>query len=85
MFIVSVVGVIGMFVGVIVLIIEFIGDYYVCVRILGVFLLLSYVINCGIGMEGIGCFLILVFGIGNGMILYSENVGVIGIMKVRVL
>lgn len=72
-----------MFVGVFVFIIELVGDYYVCVRLLGVFLLLKYVINCGIGMEGIGCFLIGVFGSGNGIILYSENIGVIGIIKVN--
>lgn len=72
-----------MFVGVFVFIIELVGDYYVCVRLLGVLLLFKYVINCGIGMEGIGCFLIGVFGSGNGIILYSENIGVIGIFKVN--
>lgn len=78
----SVVGVFGMLVGVLVFMIELIGDYYVCVWLLGVLLFLKYVINRGIGMEGIGCFLVGVWGSGNGIIFYSENIGVIGIIKV---
>lgn len=68
---VSVVGVFGIFVGVLILIIEFVGDYFVCVRMVGVLLFLKYVINCGIGMEGIGGFLLGVFGSGIGIIFYS--------------
>lgn len=38
----------GMFVGVFVFIIEFVGDYYVCVKFVGVFFFLVYVINRGL-------------------------------------
>lgn len=45
-------------------------------------LILSIVLVVGIGMEGIGCLLVGVWGLGNGMIFYSENIGVIGIIRV---
>lgn len=82
---VSAAGVIGMFAGVIASIIESIGDYYACARISGAPPPPSHAINRGIGMEGIGCLLTSAFGTGNGTTSYSENVGAIGITKVRVL
>ena len=81
---VSAAGVIGMFAGVIASIIESIGDYYACARISGAPPPPRHAINRGIGMEGIGCLLTSSFGTGNGTTSYSENVGAIGITKVRV-
>lgn len=77
-----VVGVIGMFSVVVVSIIEFIGDYYVCVWLFCVLFFFIYVINRGIFVEGFFCVFDGIFGIGNGFILFSFNIGVLGIIKV---
>jgi nucleobase transporter 1/2 len=37
------------------------------------------VINRGIGMEGVGCFVAGIFGTANGTTSYSENIGAIGL------
>lgn len=39
--------------------------------------------NRGIGMEGIGCVLAGSMGIGTGVTSFSENIGAIGVTRVR--
>jgi nucleobase transporter 1/2 len=41
--------------------------------------------NRGIAIEGLGCILAGLWGSGNGTTSYSENIGAIGITKVKVL
>lgn len=71
MLIFSVVGYMGMMVVILMFIIEFVGDYYVCVRIFGELLLFVYVVNRGIVIEGFGSFIFGVVGLGGVIILYS--------------
>ena len=42
-----------------------------------------HAINRGIAMEGLGCILAGMWGTGNGTTSYSENIGAIGVTKVR--
>ena len=79
----STAGVFGMLAGVIASIIDSVGDYYACARIAGAPPPPKHAINRGIGMEGIGCLLTGFFGSGNGTTSYSENIGAIGITKVK--
>ena len=79
---VSVAVVFGMIAGVLVSIIESVGDYYACARLSGAPPPPRHAINRGIACKGIGCLLAGAFGTGNGTTSYSENIGAIGITKV---
>lgn len=63
--------------------VESIGDYYACARLVGVPPPPKHAINRGIGIEGLGCLLAGAWGTGNGTTSYSENVGALGITRVR--
>lgn len=80
---VSLAGVIGILAGVISSMIESVGDYHACARLSGAPPPPKHAINRGIGIEGIGCLLAGAWGTGNGTTSYSENVGALGITKVR--
>lgn len=80
---VSAAGVFGMLAGVLASMTESVGDYYACARLSGAPPPPTHAINRGIGIEGIGCLLAGAWGSGNGTTSYSENVGAIGITKVR--
>ena len=69
----------GMFAG----IVESIGDYYACARMAGAPPPPKHAVNRGITCEGLGCILAGIFGTGNGTTSYSENIGAIGVTKVR--
>jgi len=73
---------VGMFAGYVASMVESIGDYYACARLAGAPVPDEKMINKGIGMEGIGCFIAGVFGTGNGTTSYSENIGAIGLTRV---
>ncbi|EDV23957.1 uncharacterized protein TRIADDRAFT_57709 [Trichoplax adhaerens] len=78
----SVAGVFGMLAGVLASMIESIGDYYACARLVETRPPPKHAINRGIGMEGIGCVLAGMIGSGAGTTSYSENIGAIGITGV---
>ncbi|KAL9967142.1 hypothetical protein ACROYT_G025315 [Oculina patagonica] len=80
---VSAAGVFGMLAGVLASIIKSVGDYYACARLSGAPPPPKHAINRGIGMEGIGGVLAGAFGAGNSTTSYSQNIGAIGITKVR--
>lgn len=63
--------------------IESVGDYHACARLSGAPPPPKHAINRGIGIEGLGCLLAGAWGTGNGTTSYSENVGALGITKVR--
>ena len=63
--------------------VESVGDYYACARLSGAPPPTIPAVNRGIGIEGIGCIIAGAWGSGNGTTSYSENVGAIGITKVR--
>ena len=73
---------VGMLAGYIASIVESVGDYYACARLAHAPIPDARVVNRGIGMEGIGCFVAGVFGTGNGTTSYSENIGAIGLTRV---
>lgn len=81
----SLAGVVGILAGVISSMIESVGDYHACARLSGAPPPPKHAINRGIGIEGIGCLLAGAWGTGNGTTSYSENVGALGITKVRKL
>lgn len=82
---VSLAGVVGILAGVISSMIESVGDYHACARLSGAPPPPKHAINRGIGMEGLGCLLAGAWGTGNGTTSYSENVGALGITKVKTL
>jgi nucleobase transporter 1/2 len=73
---------VGMLAGYIASMVESVGDYYACARLAGAPVPNRKVINRGIGMEGVGCFVAGIFGTGNGTTSYSENIGAIGLTRV---
>lgn len=75
-------GVVGMLAGVIVGIVESIGDYYACARLAGAPPIPNHALNRGLTIEGLGCLLAGVIGTGSGTTSFSENVGAIGITRV---
>nr|XP_044636435.1 solute carrier family 23 member 1-like isoform X4 [Equus asinus] len=75
-------GVFGIMAGVISSMVESVGDYYACARLVGAPPPPKHAINRGIGIEGLGCLLAGAWGSGNGTTSYSENVGALGITKV---
>lgn len=72
----------GFFIVIIVFILDFIGDYYVCVIMCCVLFFFVYVVNCGIVVEGLCIMLFGVVGCGYGIMIYGGNIGVIGLIKV---
>jgi nucleobase transporter 1/2 len=82
---VSVAAVFGILAGVLASAIESIGDYYACARLAGARPPPFHAMNRGIAIEGLGCILAGLWGSGNGTTSYSENIGAIGITKVKVL
>ena len=79
----SVAGVFGMLAGVIAGVVESIGDYYACARLSGAPPPPAQAINRGIVIEGVACFLAGAIGTGNATTSFSENIGAIGITRVR--
>ncbi|XP_022445125.1 solute carrier family 23 member 1-like [Delphinapterus leucas] len=79
---ISLAGVFGIVAGVISSMVESIGDYYACARLVGAPPPPKHAINRGIGIEGLGCLLAGAWGTGNGTTSYSENVGALGITRV---
>ena len=72
-----------MLTGMVISAVESIGDYHACARMAGAPPPPTHALNRGIGTEGLSCILAGVFGTGNGTTSYSENIGAIGITKVR--
>ncbi|XP_055979948.1 solute carrier family 23 member 1-like [Sorex fumeus] len=79
---ISLAGVFGIIAGVISSMVESVGDYYACARLVGAPPPPRHAINRGIGIEGLGCLLAGAWGTGNGTTSYSENVGALGITRV---
>ncbi|KAM6202247.1 solute carrier family 23 member 1-like [Rhynchocyon petersi] len=79
---ISLAGVFGIIAGVISSMVESVGDYYACARLVGAPAPPKHAINRGIGIEGLGCLLAGAWGTGNGTTSYSENVGALGITRV---
>ena len=75
-------AIVGMLAGYIASIVESVGDYYACARLSGAPVPTPCVVNRGIGMEGLGCFVAGIFGTGNGTTSYSENIGAIRLTRV---
>ena len=69
--------------GVLASIIESIGDYYACARMSGAPPPPQHAVNRGVLLEGIGCILAGAWGSGNGTTSHSENIGAIGLTRVR--
>ncbi|KAM9651308.1 solute carrier family 23 member 2-like isoform 4-T4 [Trichechus inunguis] len=78
---ISLAGVFGIIAGVISSMVESVGDYYACARLVGAPAPPRHAINRGIGIEGLGCLLAGAWGTGNGTTSYSENVAVLGITQ----
>ncbi|XP_066937423.1 solute carrier family 23 member 2-like isoform X2 [Macrobrachium rosenbergii] len=78
----SVAGAIGMLAAVFASIIESVGDYYACARVIGAPMPPAHAINRGIGVEGIGCMLAGLWGTTSGTTSYSGNIGILGITKI---
>ncbi|XP_075413850.1 solute carrier family 23 member 1-like [Tenrec ecaudatus] len=79
---ISLAGVFGIIAGVISSMVESVGDYHACARLVGAPAPPKHAINRGIGIEGLGCLLAGAWGTGNGTTSYSENVGALGITRV---
>lgn len=82
---ISLAGFFGIIAGLISSMLESIGDYYACARLVGVPPPPKHAINRGIGIEGLGSLLSGAWGTGNGTTSYSENIGALGITRVRLL
>ncbi|XP_062051116.1 solute carrier family 23 member 1-like [Lepus europaeus] len=78
----SLAGVFGIIAGVISSMVESVGDYYACARLVGAPPPPKHAVNRGIGIEGLGCLLAGAWGTGNGTTSYSENVGALGVTRV---
>ncbi|KAM7121236.1 solute carrier family 23 member 1-like isoform 3-T3 [Molossus nigricans] len=79
---ISLAGVFGIIAGLISSMVESIGDYYACARLVGAPPPPKHAINRGIGIEGLGTLLSGAWGTGNGTTSYSENIGALGITRV---
>ncbi|XP_071539682.1 solute carrier family 23 member 2-like isoform X2 [Panulirus ornatus] len=79
---VNLAGVVGMLAAVLSSIIESVGDYYACARVVGAPVPPTHAINRGIGVEGIGCMLAGLYGTSSGTTSYSGNIGILSITKV---
>ena len=62
---------------------ESVGDYYACARMSGAPPPPRHAMDRGIGAEGVGCLLAGAFGCGIDTTAYGENIGAIGITKVK--
>ncbi|KAL6033355.1 hypothetical protein STEG23_021055 [Scotinomys teguina] len=82
---ISLAGVFGIIAGVISSMVESVGDYHACARLVGAPPPPKHAINRGIGIEGLGCLLAGAWGTGNGTTSYSENVGALGITRRLIL
>ena len=80
---VSYAGVLGMLTGLLASLIESVGDYYACARLSGAPPPPKHAMNRGIAAEGIGVFVAGAFGCGIDTTAYGENIGAIGITKVK--
>ncbi|OXA63628.1 hypothetical protein Fcan01_03479 [Folsomia candida] len=63
-------------------VVESLGEYRAISRIVRAPPPQKHAINRGVFMEGVGCFLMGLFGTGNGTTSYSENTGALSITKV---
>lgn len=63
-------GVVGVFAGVIVSVIESVGDYYACARLAAVRIPPVDAVNRGIAIEGLGSIISAIFGSGCGLTSY---------------
>ncbi|XP_010614481.1 solute carrier family 23 member 1 isoform X1 [Fukomys damarensis] len=79
---ISLAGVFGIIAAVISSMVESVGDYYACARLVGAPPPPKHAINRGIGIEGLGCLLAGAWGTGNGTTSYSENIGALGVTRV---
>ncbi|XP_021566409.1 solute carrier family 23 member 1-like [Carlito syrichta] len=79
---VSLAGVFGIIAGVISSVLESLGDYYACARLVGAPPPPKQAVNRGISIEGFGCLLAGAWGTASGITSYSENVGALGITRV---
>lgn len=79
---VSVGAVVGLLAGVLVSVVESVGDYHACARLSGAPAPPVHAVNRGIMIEGLGSVLAAAWGAGCGLTSYSENIGAIGITKV---
>ncbi|KAG8523354.1 Solute carrier family 23 member 2, partial [Galemys pyrenaicus] len=79
---ISLAGVFGIIAGVVSSMVESVGDYYACARLVGAPPPPKHAVSRGIGIEGLGCLLAGAWGTGNGTTSYSENVGALGITRV---
>ncbi|XP_064455241.1 solute carrier family 23 member 2-like isoform X2 [Ornithodoros turicata] len=75
-------AVVGLLAGVLVSMVESVGDYHACARLSGAPPPPVHAVNRGIFMEGIGSVFAALWGAGCGLTSYSENIGAIGITKV---
>ncbi|XP_064455237.1 solute carrier family 23 member 2-like isoform X2 [Ornithodoros turicata] len=75
-------AVVGLLAGVLISIVESVGDYHACARLSGAPPPPVNAVNRGIFMEGVGSILAALWGSGCGLTSYSENIGAIGITKV---
>jgi nucleobase transporter 1/2 len=74
-------GTVGMLAGVLVSMLESIGDYHACADICEIPPPPLHAINRGIMMEGVACVIAGMLGSGNGTTTYAENIGALGITK----
>ena len=72
-----------MLTGLLASLIESVGDYYACARLSGAPPPPKHAMNRGIIAEGIGVFVAGAFGCGIDTTAYGENIGAIGITKVK--
>ena len=76
-------SVLGIVAGVLASIVESIGDYHACARMSGAPPPPLHAVNRGVFVEGIGCVLSGAWGAATGSTSHSENIGAIGLTKVR--
>lgn len=74
-------AVVGLLAGVLVSVVESVGDYHACARLSKAPSPPVHAVNRGIFMEGVGSVLAAAWGAGCGLTSYSENIGAIGITK----
>ena len=72
-----------MLTGLLASLIESVGDYHACARLSGAPPPPKHAMNRGIAAEGIGVFVAGAFGCGIDTTAYGENIGAIGITKVK--
>ena len=80
----SIVGTSAMFIGILVSIIESVGNYISCAKMSGVTQPPRHAINRGIAMERVASMFAGLCGSGNGTTSYSENIAAIGVTRVRI-